>query len=93
MQFPTLSDYQATERVLAVREAREAFRVHATVYGIVIPILIAVNLLVVPQFLWFFFPIAGWGLGLTAHYVMGYRRAAQEITRHQTRIAAAATRA
>lgn len=90
MHTPTLAQYQATERDLAVRDARKGWRIHATVYAIVIPVLITVNLLLVPEFLWFFFPMAGWGIGLTVHYVMGHHRAAQEIARHQYRIAAAA---
>lgn len=90
MPTPTLAQYQATERDLAVRDARKGWRIHATVYAVVIPLLTAVNLLVVPEFLWFFFPMAGWGLGLTLHYVTGYRGAATEIARRQSRIVAAA---
>ncbi len=90
MQSPTLTDYQAAERELSVREARTGFRVHATVYAIVIPILATVNLLVVPQFLWFEFPMLGWGLGLGLHYVLGYRRAAEQVVRHQAQVALAA---
>jgi hypothetical protein len=86
----SLSDYQTTERDLTVREAGRGLRVHATVYAIVIPILITLNLLVVPEFLWFFFPMTGWGIGLTMHYLFGYRRAAESVTRHQERIITAA---
>lgn len=55
------------------REKR-GFRIHRTVYMVVIPVLATINILVVPEFLWFFFPLAGWGFGLTMHYVFGVRR-------------------
>ena len=56
---------------------------HATVYAVVISILTLVNILVVPQFYWFEFPMLGWGLGLFMHYTFGYRKASEQITRHQ----------
>jgi uncharacterized membrane protein YdbT with pleckstrin-like domain len=90
MQSLTVTDYQAAEREVSVREARTGFRVHATVYAIVIPILATVNLLVVPQFLWFEFPMLGWGLGLGLHYALGYRRAAEQVARHQAQVTLAA---
>lgn len=77
----TLTQYQATERELATGQARTAFRVHATVYAVVISILTLVNLLVVPQFYWFEFPMLGWGFGLFMHYTFGYRKATEQITR------------
>ena len=86
MISPTLTDYQVAERKVSVREARTGFRVHATVYAIVIPVLALVNLLAVPEFLWFEFPMLGWGLGLGLHYALGYRRAAEQVTRHQARV-------
>ena len=83
MTAPTLTHYQATERELATAQARTGFRVHATVYVVVISILTLVNLLVVPQFYWFEFPMLGWGFGLFMHYRLGYREASEQITRHQ----------
>lgn len=90
MQSPTLTAYQAAERDISVREARSGIRVHATIYAIVIPILATVNLVAVPEFLWFFFPMLGWGLGLTLHYFLGYRRAGEQVARHQAQVAMAA---
>jgi hypothetical protein len=90
MQSPTLTAYQAAERDISVREARTGIRVHATVYAIVIPLLALVNLVVVPEFLWFFFPMLGWGLGLTLHFFFGYRRAGEQVARHQAQVAMAA---
>ncbi len=93
MQSPTIADYQAAEREVSLREARTGIRVHATVYAVVIPILVIVNLMAVPEFLWFVFPMLGWGLGLGLHYFLGYRRAGKEVARHQAEVAMAASRA
>lgn len=83
MIAPDLTHYQATERELATAQARIEFRVHATVYVVVISILALANILLVPQFYWFEFPMLGWGLGLFMHYRLGYRKASEQIARHQ----------
>jgi hypothetical protein len=93
MQSPAIADYQAAEREVSLREARNAIRVHATVYAVVIPVLVLVNLIAVPEFLWFEFPMLGWGLGLGLHYFLGYRRAGTEVARHQAQVEMAATHA
>ena len=41
-------------------------------YCIVIPFLIFINLKFSPQFHWFWFPIFGWGMGLTFHAMETY---------------------
>jgi hypothetical protein len=53
----------------AKKKAREikSFYYNLTCYCIVIPILIYVNLTYSPEFLWFFFSMIGWGIGLAAH--------------------------
>lgn len=38
-------------------------------YCLVIPFLIILNLITSPQHLWFYWPMLGWGLGLTMHAV------------------------
>ncbi len=93
MQSPTIADYQAAEREVTLREARTGMRAHATVYALVIPILVIVNLVAVPEFLWFEFPMLGWGLGLALHYFLGYRRVGKEVARHQAEVTMAATSA
>jgi len=52
---------RAVERV----EEIKGFYSSLIAYCIVIPILIFINLKYVPQFHWFWFPIMGWGIGLT----------------------------
>lgn len=61
------------------------FRIHAIVYVAVNLLLVAINLLTTPGHLWFFWPLAGWGLGLIGHgvleYYFGGRRAPIRIAR------------
>jgi hypothetical protein len=82
----TLEQYQSANRELRRREEKRGFRIHGIVYLFVNAILVTANLLFVPEFLWFFFPLAGWGLGLTMHYVFGIRRLSRSITRQEERV-------
>ena len=41
--------------------------IHAAVYGLVITGLLLLNLLTSPGYLWFLWPLFGWGIGLAAH--------------------------
>lgn len=72
---------------LSYREAKEkveqlrGFYTHLTAYVLVNIMLCTINLLVVPHFLWFFFPLGGWGIGITAHAIVtfaGRRRFGQD---------------
>ena len=91
MTAPSLTQYQCAEQELATRDARAGFRAHATVYAAVITILAMINILAVPEFFWFEFPLLGWGLGLFLHYRLGVRGAADQATRRQGLITLAAT--
>lgn len=86
----TLNDYLAAEHEVDVRESRQGWRIHAVVYAVVMTGLVALNLLQVfntsDDFLWFFFPMVGWGLGLTLHYLFAVRWADSQVTTHQARI-------
>ncbi len=48
------------------KEIRE-FYYHLTAYCIIIPIIITINLVFVPDFHWFWFSAFGWGTGLAIH--------------------------
>ncbi len=48
-------------------DARRGFYAHATVFIIVNSGLAAMNLLTSPHYLWFLWPLFGWGIGLAAH--------------------------
>ena len=44
------------------------------------------NLLVVPDYIWFYFPLIFWGFGLLMHYIFGVREAAKHLADRQARI-------
>lgn len=75
----TVTEYQLAERDLAAREGRRGWVIHAAVYATVIPGLALLNVLLVANtdanFLWFPFPLVGWGVGLGMHYLHGVRGA------------------
>ena len=56
---------KAKKKVVAIRE----FYYNLTCYCVVIPILAAVNITYMPDFLWFFFSLIGWGIGLVFHAI------------------------
>ena len=54
---------QARDRVAT----KLSFFVHLAVYVVVNVLLVAINLLTVPDHLWFYWPMLGWGIGVIAH--------------------------
>jgi hypothetical protein len=48
-------------------EAKIGFFVHLIIFIVVNGILAAVDILASPEKLWFYYPLAGWGLGLLLH--------------------------
>jgi hypothetical protein len=92
----TAEEYRRAEFGIGLAEARRGFRIHALVYAIVIGGLIVLNALLIAftdaDIPWVVFPMIGWGIGLTFHYVYGYRRAGDEIHARQLRIEAFAER-
>jgi hypothetical protein len=71
MEGISLQDYERAEAELRASEGRIGFYVHAAAYVLVNILLIVINLVFVPAFLWFFFPLIGWGIGLTMHFLFG----------------------
>ncbi|MCW4470573.1 2TM domain-containing protein [Flavobacterium sp. MFBS3-15] len=54
---------RARKRVKEIK----SFYINLALYCTIIPILIIINLTFTPGFYWFFFSMAGWGLGLLFH--------------------------
>lgn len=69
--------FEETEYDRAKRKVKEikGFYYNLACYCIVIPTLIAINLIFTPGFNWFWFSVAGWGSGLLIHGLtaFGYR--------------------
>lgn len=55
-------------------EKKKGFRIHRNVYCSVIGLLAVINLVFVPEFTWFVFPLIGWGAGLTLHYILAIKK-------------------
>jgi hypothetical protein len=91
MREITLEDYKRADRQLEREEARRGFTIHAIVYALVMTGLIILNLTVATEFPWVVFPLIGWGIGLTLHYLFGLRWINKAITDRQARIEQRAT--
>ncbi|RKS96552.1 2TM domain-containing protein [Chryseobacterium defluvii] len=61
----TLAYEKAARRVKELK----GFYGNLTSYCLVIPFLLIINLLTSPEHLWFYWPMLGWGIGLTAHAI------------------------
>ena len=48
----------------------KAFYTHLSVYCVIIPTIIFINLTCEPHFHWFWFSLIGWGLGLFCHWLI-----------------------
>jgi hypothetical protein len=83
MAETTLQLYKEQERLLAARGARHGFRVHGVVTLVVIAALVAINVLIAPEFPWSAFAAAGMLLGLFFHWYFGVHRGDEFVQRHQ----------
>ena len=69
----TLEDYKRAYREVAMEEARRGFITHLIVYILVNVLLIVIDLIYVPEVIWFFYPLIGWGIGVAMNYLFGVR--------------------
>lgn len=84
----TAEEYKEANRRLRIKEAKTGFIANFAAYAIVNTILMTVNLLFFPGFIWALFPLAGWGFGLTMHYIFGVRRIEQSLKQDEARVEA-----
>lgn len=63
------SDQERYDRAKERVELLRGFYAHAVVYALVNIGLVAYNLAMSPDRIWFIYTLAGWGIGLTAHGV------------------------
>jgi len=69
----SLEEYKKAYREIRTEEERRGFLAHLIAYIGINVMLIALNLLYVPQHIWFYWPLVGWGIGLTMHYIFRIR--------------------
>lgn len=83
----SLDEYKQAEFEVGVVEEKRGFFVHAVVYGVVMTGLIVLNVLLIAytdaNFPWVIFPLIGWGIGLTFHYLGAFRFEGKRIRAHQ----------
>jgi hypothetical protein len=65
---------QLPENVQKQLKNIKGFYGHLTSFCIVIPLLIVVNLWLMPEFQWFWFSLIGWGIGLFFHYLEAFQK-------------------
>jgi 2TM domain-containing protein len=86
----TAEQYREAEFGYTLEESRKGFIAHAIVFGLVMTGLIVLNVCLIvftsANFPWAIFPLVGWGIGLTFHYVYGYRRAAEAARVRQRKV-------
>lgn len=56
------------------------------------PMIISINLLLVPVFPWSIFPLIGWGFGITMHYIFGVSRYDESLRVEEAKIERMATK-
>ena len=86
MEGINLTDYERAEAALRAEQGRTSFYIHAAIYVLVNIMLIIINLMFASQFLWFFFPLIGWGIGLTMHYLFAVHFVGRETRDWQAKV-------
>ena len=62
-----MENQEAYEKARKKVEAKIGFYIHLAVYAGVNTLLIVINLITSTQYLWFKWPLIGWGIGLFFH--------------------------
>ncbi len=75
----SLDEYKKAYREMEVEEGKKGFSVHLVAYVLVNAMLIAINLIYSPEAIWFFYPLIGWGIGISMHYLFGVRWVEKEL--------------
>ncbi|MEO0151145.1 MAG: 2TM domain-containing protein [candidate division WOR-3 bacterium] len=81
----SLEKYKKAYREVVIEEERRAFLVHLVIYVLVNAMLIAINFIYSPEVIWFFYPLIGWGIGLSMHYLFGVHWINKELERREAK--------
>jgi hypothetical protein len=69
----SLDKYKRAYREMVAEEEKRDFLIHLVAYVLVNAMLIAINFIYSPDVIWFFYPLLGWGIGITVHYLTSVR--------------------
>ncbi len=74
-----LEEYKKAYRKIVSEEEKKGFLAHLVVYVLVNAMLIAINFIYSPETIWFFYPLIGWGIGISMHYLFHVRWIEKEL--------------
>jgi len=81
----SLEEYKKVYRGIVAEEEKRGFSVHLVVYVLVNAMLIAINFIYSPEVIWFFYPLIGWGIGISMHYLFGVRGIEKELKEREAK--------
>jgi len=67
-----MSEEEYYKKAQKIVKAKKAFRINAWLFAITMPVIIAVNLMTSPEYLWFLWSLMGWGLTVAILYAVAY---------------------
>lgn len=79
----TLEEYKTAYREMRTADEKKGFLIHLVVYVLINAMLIAINFLYSPDDIWFFYPLLGWGIGITVHYLRAVRWVESELNKKE----------
>lgn len=62
-----MKNQKSQETALKGAKAKVEFRIHLINYFVINTILAVINLTVTPEYMWFVWPLLGWGIGIIFH--------------------------
>ena len=69
----SLKDYKRSYRQIMKEVGKRGFLLHLGSYVTANVALAALNVLYQPEYIWFYWPLIGWGIGVLFHYLYGVR--------------------
>ncbi|MDI6886343.1 MAG: 2TM domain-containing protein [archaeon] len=81
----SLEEYKKAYGEIVSEEKKIGFLVHLVVYVLVNAMMIAINFIYSPEAIWFFYPLIGWGIGISMHYLFGVRWIQKELKRREAK--------
>lgn len=66
------TDYERYQKAKKQVNEIKGFYVHFTCYILVMIVLVYINLKYTPQYLWFFWSMLGWGIGVFSHALKAF---------------------
>ena len=81
----SLERYKKAYREVREEEEKRGFLAHLVVYVLVNAMLIAINFIYSPEAIWFFYPLIGWGIGISMHYLFGVRWLEKELKEREAK--------